>query len=76
MYQIAKDFRLPSTSADRSIAGDANRIARARGRLDGQAPRDTRVIFQVADPKSDDQQFGSRMLWLPDKSLRISIGDG
>jgi glucose/arabinose dehydrogenase len=55
---------------------DANRTALARGRLDGQALRDTQIIFQNADPKSDGQHFGSRMVWLPDKSLLISIGDG
>ncbi len=55
---------------------DANRTALARGRLDGGALRDTRIIFQNADPKSEGQHFGSRLVWLPDKSLLISIGDG
>lgn len=54
----------------------ANRTALARGRLDGHALRDTDVIFQNADAKADGQHFGSRMLWLPDKTLLMSVGDG
>ncbi len=56
--------------------GDANRTALARGRFDGSALRDTEVIFQNADPKSGAQHFGSRIVWLPDGSLLMSIGDG
>ncbi len=55
---------------------DANRTALARGRLEGHALRDTQVIFQNADPKSGGQHFGSRLVWLPDQSLLMSIGDG
>jgi glucose/arabinose dehydrogenase len=55
---------------------NANRTALARGRLEGHALRDTEVIFQNADPKSSGQHFGSRIVWLPDRSLLMSIGDG
>jgi len=55
---------------------EANRTALARGRLEGQSLRDTEVIFQNADPKSGGQHFGSRLVWLPDKTLLMSIGDG
>jgi len=55
---------------------DANRTALARGRLDGHSLRDTEMIFQNADAKSGGQHFGSRIVWLPDKSLLLSIGDG
>jgi glucose/arabinose dehydrogenase len=54
----------------------ANRTALARGRFDGRALRDTEVIFRNADAKSGGQHFGSRIVWLPDKSLLMSIGDG
>jgi glucose/arabinose dehydrogenase len=54
----------------------ANRTALARGRLEGHALGDTEIIFQNADPKSGGQHFGSRIVWLPDKSLLMSIGDG
>ena len=55
---------------------NANRTALARGRLEGHALRDTQVIFQNADAKSGGQHFGSRIVWLPDNSLLMSIGDG
>lgn len=55
---------------------EANRTALARGRFDGRALRDTEVIFRNADPKPGGQHFGSRIVWLPDKSLLMSIGDG
>jgi glucose/arabinose dehydrogenase len=34
------------------------------------------VIFRGADTKSDGQHFGSRLLWLPDGTLLMSVGDG
>jgi glucose/arabinose dehydrogenase len=55
---------------------DANRTALARGRLEGSTLRDTEIIFRNADPKSGGQHFGSRMVWLPDNSLLMSVGDG
>jgi aldose sugar dehydrogenase len=55
---------------------DANRTALARGRLQDDRLQDVEVIFENADVKSGGQHFGSRLLWLPDKSLLMSIGDG
>jgi glucose/arabinose dehydrogenase len=55
---------------------DANRTALARARFDGMALRDAEVIFRNAHPKSGGQHFGSRIVWLPDNSLLMSIGDG
>jgi glucose/arabinose dehydrogenase len=55
---------------------DANRTALARGRLEGRALRDTQVLFQSADAKAGGQHFGSRIVWLPDRSLLLSVGDG
>lgn len=59
-------------------AGDrgANRTQVARGVLDGSVLRDLEVIFAVADTKAGAQHFGSRLLWLPDGTLLVSIGDG
>ncbi len=54
----------------------ANRTTLARGRFDGEALRDVAVIFRNADTKSGGQHFGSRIVWLPDNSLLMSIGDG
>ena len=35
-----------------------------------------RVIFEVSQAKTDSQHFGSRLLWLPDGTLLVAIGDG
>ncbi len=57
---------------------DRNRTALARGRLSDDKARlqDVEVIFQTADWKSGGQHFGSRLVWLPDGTLLVSIGDG
>jgi glucose/arabinose dehydrogenase len=57
---------------------DSNRTALARGRLDLDAMRlrDVEIIFRNPDTKSGGQHFGSRLLWLPDQTLLMSIGDG
>ncbi|WP_295885742.1 PQQ-dependent sugar dehydrogenase [uncultured Thiohalocapsa sp.] len=57
---------------------DKNRTALARGRLDAAGKRllDTEVIFHNADWKSGGQHFGSRLVWLADGTLLMSIGDG
>ena len=55
---------------------DANRTALARGRLRAGRLEDLQVIFRNADTKNDGQHFGSRLLWLPDGSLLMTIGDG
>ncbi|MFB2936974.1 PQQ-dependent sugar dehydrogenase [Aerosakkonemataceae cyanobacterium BLCC-F154] len=54
----------------------ANRTRVARARFDGKALQDVRVIFEVNRTKSGGQHFGSRILWLPDRTMLISIGDG
>ncbi|MFP4063761.1 MAG: PQQ-dependent sugar dehydrogenase, partial [Halochromatium sp.] len=57
---------------------NANRTALARARLDLDAKRltDLEILFRNADSKSGGQHFGSRLLWLPDGTLLMSIGDG
>jgi glucose/arabinose dehydrogenase len=53
-----------------------NRTRVARATLDGNALRDLRVIFEVSQTKSGGQHFGSRILWLPDGTMLVAIGDG
>ena len=55
---------------------EANRTALARGKLIGMRLADVEVVYQGPDPKEGGQHFGSRLLWLPDRTLLMSVGDG
>ncbi len=59
-----------------SGTADANRTRIARAKFDGKALQDLRVIFEVSQVKSGTQHFGSRILWLPDGTMLVAIGDG
>jgi glucose/arabinose dehydrogenase len=54
----------------------ANRTRLARAVLDGHALRDLRVIFENNRDKPANAHFGSRILFLPDGTLLMSVGDG
>jgi glucose/arabinose dehydrogenase len=54
----------------------ANRTTLARGTFDGSRLNDVRVLFQAQPDKPDGQHFGSCILWLPDRTMLVSIGDG
>jgi glucose/arabinose dehydrogenase len=56
----------------------ANHTRMARGRLSDDLSKleDVKVIFEVGQMKGGGQHFGSRILWLPDDTMLISIGDG
>lgn len=55
---------------------EANRLRVARARLVGQAFEDWTVIFETNRDKEQGQHFGSRLLWLPDGTLLVAVGDG
>ncbi len=55
---------------------DANRTRLARGVFDEDRLSDVRVLFSVKESKTEAQHFGSRLAWLPDGTLLMSIGDG
>ncbi len=55
---------------------DANHTRVARGVFENDALTDVEVIFEVSQKKSGGQHFGSRLAWLPDGTLLVSIGDG
>ncbi|MCP9784733.1 PQQ-dependent sugar dehydrogenase [Cyanobium sp. N5-Cardenillas] len=57
-------------------SADANHTRLARARFDGQALTDLQVLFAVPQRKAGSQHFGSRLLWLPDRTLLLAIGDG
>lgn len=54
----------------------ANRTRVARAKFDGKTLTNLEVIFEVPQTKEGGQHFGSRLLWLPDQTLLVSIGDG
>jgi glucose/arabinose dehydrogenase len=53
-----------------------NRTILVRGRFDGKRVTKVETLFRVQPGKSGAQHFGSRLLWLPDGTLLMSIGDG
>jgi aldose sugar dehydrogenase len=55
---------------------DANRTRVARATFDGTTLSNVQVIFEVSQPKSGGQHFGSRITWLPDGTMLVAIGDG
>lgn len=54
----------------------ANRTTLARARLEDRTLEDVEVLFEAAPDKSEGQHFGSRIAWLPDGTLLMSVGDG
>ncbi len=54
----------------------ANHTRVARATFDGSALQNLEVIFEVSQTKSDGQHFGSRIVWLPDNTMLVAIGDG
>jgi glucose/arabinose dehydrogenase len=47
-----------------------------RGVFDGKRVHDIKTLFRVEPGKSGSEHFGSRLLWLPDGTLLMSVGDG
>jgi glucose/arabinose dehydrogenase len=54
----------------------ANRTVVARAVFDGKKLSQVQEIMAVDQLKPDAQHFGSRLLWLPNGTLLIAIGDG
>jgi glucose/arabinose dehydrogenase len=54
----------------------ANRLRVGRGTLEGNELRNFQVIFEVSQTKPDFQHYGGKILWLPDNTMLVSIGDG
>lgn len=55
---------------------DANRTVLVRGVYEGGALRDVETIFGVDQRKAGTQHFGSRIVWLPDGTMLLAVGDG
>ncbi len=54
----------------------ANLTRVARARLVDRTLTNWTVIFETNRSKPDGQHFGARLLWLPDLTLLVTIGDG
>jgi len=54
----------------------ANRTAVWKARLDADQLSGGRVIFRVNQAKKDPAHPGGRLLFLPDKTLLLTVGDG
>jgi glucose/arabinose dehydrogenase len=54
----------------------ANRTRVARAVYTGAGLTDWQVVFEVPESKFGRQHFGARLLWLPDGTMLVSIGDG
>ena len=54
----------------------SNRTRVARATFEGSALQNLEVIFEVSQAKSGNQHFGSRIVWLPDNTMLVAIGDG
>jgi glucose/arabinose dehydrogenase len=55
---------------------EANQTRLARAIFDGKALQNVQVIFEASPLKPGNQHFGSRIVWLPDETLLLAIGDG
>lgn len=54
----------------------ANMTALSRGRLVGTELREVTELFRNPTAKTGGAHFGSRLAWLPDGTLLMSVGDG
>ena len=54
----------------------ANHTRVARATFDGTKLQNWSDIFEVSPTKPEGQHFGSRIVWLPDKTMLVAFGDG
>lgn len=57
-------------------SSQANHTSILRARFDGRSLIEPKVIFEVKPDKTGNQHFGSRIVWLPDETMLVAIGDG
>ena len=57
-------------------SSEQNRTTLVRGLFRDGRVSGIETLFQVDPPKSGAQHFGSRLLWLPDGTLLMTVGDG
>jgi glucose/arabinose dehydrogenase len=55
---------------------DANRTTLVQGIFDGKKVHSIKTLFRVQPDKSGGEHYGARLLWQPDGTLLMSVGDG
>ena len=55
---------------------DANHTAIIRGTYDGARLTNVQTVFDASPDKASEAHFGGRMMFLPDKTLILTLGDG
>lgn len=55
---------------------DANNLCVARGRLESNSLTDVTEIFRARPARQGSAHYGGRMVWLPDGTLIVTLGDG
>jgi glucose/arabinose dehydrogenase len=53
-----------------------NRLRLARATFDGRNLSDLQVLYETSQGKPDFQHYGGKILWLPDGTMLLSVGDG
>jgi len=53
-----------------------NRLRLARATLDGNTLTNLQVLFETSQAKPEFQHYGGKILWLPDGTMLVSVGDG
>jgi glucose/arabinose dehydrogenase len=71
---FAEDHQVYLTYAEGTA--QANRTTLARATFDGHALTNLQVLWQVSPAKEGGAHFGGRMLFLPDNTLLLTLGDG
>ncbi|HEY0064446.1 MAG TPA: PQQ-dependent sugar dehydrogenase [Telluria sp.] len=69
-----KEVRVYMTMA--TGTAEANRTTLVQGLFDGKRLHSIKTLFRVQQDKSGGQHFGSRLVWMADVTLLMSIGDG
>lgn len=71
---FAQNSTLYLAYASGTAAANGTRVARAR--FDGAALLDLKVIFEAAPLKDTNNHYGGRMVFLPDGTFALTVGDG
>lgn len=74
--RFAENRWLYFTYGQGTAEANSTRLARGRLSADATALTEVQVLHTVTPLKKGIQHFGSRLLWLPDGTLLLALGDG